>query len=147
MRSGKNGQADNLDIFLQRGIDDHFRGLPETGIDNFHTRIPQSARDYLRAPVVSVEAGFGDQHPDSMIHKRLRLRLRYAPVAYLASAVHPRLEDITEGGDRQLACSHGPPILPRRDSQNPLERPVEGSIRFVTDRLSHIRQLPVALAQ
>jgi hypothetical protein len=44
--------------------------LPETGIDNFHTRIPQSARDYLRAPVVSVEAGFGDQHPDSMIHKK-----------------------------------------------------------------------------
>jgi len=25
------------------------------------------------------------------------LRLRYAPVAYLASAVHPRLEDITGG--------------------------------------------------
>src|SRR5512143_2010006 len=73
MRSGKNGQADHLDIFLKRGVDDHFRGLPETGIDYFHTRIPQCASDYLRAPVVSVEAGFGDQHPDSMIHKRLRL--------------------------------------------------------------------------
>jgi len=69
VRSGKNGQADDLHIFLKRGIDDHFRGLPETSIDNLHTGIPQRSSDYLGAPVVSVEAGFGDQHPDSMIHK------------------------------------------------------------------------------
>ena len=75
VRSGKNGQADDLHVFLQRGIDDHFRGLPEAGIDNLHAGIAQRASDDLRAPVVSVEAGFGDQDPDSMIHKRLRLRL------------------------------------------------------------------------
>src|SRR5512140_3424419 len=80
MRSGKNGQADNLHIFLKRRVDDHFRRLTEARVDDLHTGIPQRPGDYLGASVVAVEAGFGDQDPDSMIHKWLQSETSDTPL-------------------------------------------------------------------
>jgi hypothetical protein len=68
VRSGKNGQAYNLHIFLERGVDDHLRRLAESGIDYLHAGIAQRPGDYLGAAIMSVEAGLGHQHPDSRIH-------------------------------------------------------------------------------
>jgi hypothetical protein len=34
--------------------------LPESRVDDFHTGIAQSARDYFGATVVTVEAGLGN---------------------------------------------------------------------------------------
>ena len=65
MRSGKDGQADDLYVLLQRSINDHFRSLTQAGIDDLHTGIPQRASNYFRATIVSVEARFRNQHPDS----------------------------------------------------------------------------------
>src|SRR5215471_19589557 len=33
VRAGKNGQADDVDVFLGRCRSDHLRGLPQTGVD------------------------------------------------------------------------------------------------------------------
>src|SRR5580704_8723702 len=65
VRAGENGQSDNLDVFLQRGIYDHLRSLTQAGIDHFHARVPESPRDNLRSPVVAIQTRFGDQHPDA----------------------------------------------------------------------------------
>ena len=62
MRAGKDGEADDVDVFLQRGGGDHFGGLAQAGVDHFHARVAQRARDDFGAAVVAVEAGLGDQH-------------------------------------------------------------------------------------
>ena len=64
VRTGKNGKADDLDIFLQGGADDHFGGLAEAGIDDLHAGIAQGASDHLGAAVVAVETGLGDEDTD-----------------------------------------------------------------------------------
>src|SRR6476660_10398102 len=43
----ENGQADDVDIFLDRGGGDHFRGLPQAGVDDFHARVAEGAGDDL----------------------------------------------------------------------------------------------------
>ena len=55
-------------VFLERGVDDHFWRLAESGIDHLHASIAQRPGDYLGAAIMSVEAGFCHQHPDSRIH-------------------------------------------------------------------------------
>ena len=57
-----------LDALKERGVDDHFRRLAESGIDHLHASIAQRPGDYLGAAIMSVEAGFCHQHPDSRIH-------------------------------------------------------------------------------
>ena len=44
--------------------DDLFRRLPEPGVDDFHAGVTQGARDDLRAAVVPVETGLGDDDSD-----------------------------------------------------------------------------------
>ena len=61
MRPGKHGQSDNLHIFLQRGVDNHLRGLSQTSIDYFHARIAESLRDHLGAAVMAIKASFWDE--------------------------------------------------------------------------------------
>ena len=62
VRAGKNGQADHLHVFLQRGVDDHLRSLAQAGVDHFHAGVAQGARDHLGAAVVAVQPGLGHQH-------------------------------------------------------------------------------------
>ena len=56
--------APTYDILLQGGIDDHFRGLPEAGIDHFHARIAQGTGDHLGSAVMTIETWLGHQHAD-----------------------------------------------------------------------------------
>ena len=62
VRAGKNGQADDVHIFLNGGGSNHFRSLPQAGVDHFHAGVAQGARDDLGAAVVAVETGLGDQN-------------------------------------------------------------------------------------
>ena len=64
VRAGENREADGIDIFLHGRGDDLLRSLTQPGVDHFHARIAQRACDHLRAAIVTVEAGLGDQHPD-----------------------------------------------------------------------------------
>jgi len=68
VRARQDRKPDDLDILLKRRVDDHFRSLAQAGIDDFHAGIPQRPGDYLRAAIMSIEAGFSYQHPDSAIH-------------------------------------------------------------------------------
>ena len=62
MRSGEDRKPDYLHIFLQGGVDDHFRGLSQTSINDFHARVAEGPRDDLGAAVVTVEPGLSHKH-------------------------------------------------------------------------------------
>src|SRR5687767_15185487 len=54
---------------LERRADDLLGRLPQAGVDHFHPRVTQRARDDLGATVVAVQTGFGDDDSD-FSHKR-----------------------------------------------------------------------------
>ena len=62
MAAPERGEADDVDVFLDGGGDDHLGRLPQAGIDHFHAGVAQGAGDDLGAAVVPVEAGFGNQY-------------------------------------------------------------------------------------
>jgi hypothetical protein len=62
--AGENGQADNVDVFLNGGGGDHLRSLAQAGVDDFHAGVAQGAGDYFCSAVVAIQARLGDQHPD-----------------------------------------------------------------------------------
>ena len=66
MAPGEDRKPDNLHIFLQGGIDNHFRGLSQTSINDFHARVAQGPRNDLGAAVMAVESRLGNQHPNRM---------------------------------------------------------------------------------
>jgi hypothetical protein len=67
VRPGKNRQPDHVHIFLQRRVHNHFGSLAQTGVDDFHAGIAQSARNHLGAAIVTIKAGLGDQHADFLL--------------------------------------------------------------------------------
>src|SRR5947209_16670632 len=62
--AAQRGQANRIDVLLDRGLDDVFRRLSKAGVNHLHARIPQGPGDDLRPPVVSIEAGLRDQYAD-----------------------------------------------------------------------------------
>src|SRR5688500_5661233 len=73
VRARQDREADDVDVFLNRGGGDLLRGLAQARVDDLHPRVPQRPRDHLRAAVVSVETRFGDQDPDRALHLRASL--------------------------------------------------------------------------
>ncbi len=68
MRTGKNGEADDVDIFLQGGLGDHVGGLADAGVDDFEAGVTQGAGDDFGPAVMAVETGFGDKNADFAFH-------------------------------------------------------------------------------
>jgi len=64
VRAGKNRKADDLNIFLQGGVDNHLWCLAEAGVNHLHARIAQGTGDDLGATVMTVEAGLGYENAD-----------------------------------------------------------------------------------
>ena len=62
MRTGQNGEPDNVDVFLNRSAHDLLRRLAETGIDHFHPGVAQRAGDDFDAAVMSVKPRLGEKH-------------------------------------------------------------------------------------
>jgi hypothetical protein len=56
----EDGEADYVNVFLDRGGGDHFRGLAEAGVNYFHAGVAEGAGDDFCAAVVAIEAGLGD---------------------------------------------------------------------------------------
>src|SRR5258708_31086298 len=74
MRAGEDGEADNVDVFLDGGGGDHLRGLAQAGVDDFHAGIAQGTGDYFCASVMAIEARLGDQHTNLLLrHKQVSL--------------------------------------------------------------------------
>ena len=76
MRAGKNGEADAVNVFLQRGIHDHLRSLPQAGVDDFHAGIAQRAGNDFGAAVMAVEPRLGHQHADFALLRHAQCSLR-----------------------------------------------------------------------
>ena len=70
MRPGENAHADDVDILLDRRLDDHLRRLAQAGVDHLHARVAQGARDHLDAAVVPIQPRLGHENPNlaSNIH-------------------------------------------------------------------------------
>src|SRR3990170_4917385 len=68
VRAAQAGQADRVDVLLDRGLGDVLRGLAESGVDDLHPRVAERPRDHLRATVMPVEPGFRDQDADLLRH-------------------------------------------------------------------------------
>ena len=56
VRAGQDRQPDGIGVLLQRRRHDLLRRLTQAGVDHFHARVAQRARDHLGAAVVAVEA-------------------------------------------------------------------------------------------
>ena len=61
MGAGQNGQADDVHVFLDGGLDDHLRCLAQAGVDDLHACVAQGTGDDLGAAVVAVQARLGHQ--------------------------------------------------------------------------------------
>jgi len=61
VRAAHDGEADRVDVFLNRRRCDHVGGLVQARVDDLEAGVTQRASDHLGAPVVPVEARLGDQ--------------------------------------------------------------------------------------
>jgi hypothetical protein len=45
---------------MQGSFSDHFRGLTQTGVDDFHTGVAQGTGNYFGSSIMAVQAGLGN---------------------------------------------------------------------------------------
>jgi hypothetical protein len=62
-------ESERVGVFLNNSLHDLLGGLMQAGIDNLKTGITQSPSDHFCAPIVTVEAGFGDYDPIRSLHQ------------------------------------------------------------------------------
>ncbi len=61
-------ETDRVGILLDDRLHHLLRGLVETRVDDLEPGVPQRSGDDLRATVVSVEPGLGDDHTVRALH-------------------------------------------------------------------------------
>ena len=72
MGARQDRQADDVDVLLEGRGRDHLRRLAEARVDDLEALVAQAAGEDLRAAVVAVEAGLGDQDLDRAVgHGRI----------------------------------------------------------------------------
>ena len=71
VRAAQDRQADDVDVFLHGGGRDHLRRLMQSGINDFHARVAERGGDDLRAAIVTVEAGLGNEY-SNWTHNRYK---------------------------------------------------------------------------
>jgi len=62
--AAQNGDTYRINVFLQSRRGDHLRSLAQTGIDNLHPGVSQSARNHFGTAVMAVKTGFGHEYSD-----------------------------------------------------------------------------------
>src|SRR3989475_4490797 len=77
----EDGQADDVDVFLNRGLRDHLGGLVQPRVDDLHTRVAQRGRHDRRPAVVPIQALLGDQDPDGALRAGHQRRNRSKPAS------------------------------------------------------------------
>src|SRR3954452_5994075 len=70
VRAGQDREADGVGVLLDHGRDDLLGRLVQARVDDLHPGVAQRAGDDLRAPVVPVEAGLGDDDTDLLAGAR-----------------------------------------------------------------------------
>ena len=72
MGARQDRQADDVDVLLEGRGRDHLGRLAEARVDDLEALVAQAAGEDLRAAVVAVEAGLGDQDLDRAVgHGRI----------------------------------------------------------------------------
>ena len=61
-------ERDDVDVFLNSGVDYHLGCLVEARVDDLHSGVAKSAGNDLGAAVVTVEPGLRNQHSDPVCH-------------------------------------------------------------------------------
>ena len=84
VRAGQDRQADHVRILLERRGDDLLGRLAQPGVDHFHPGVTQRARDHLRATIVAVQTGLGDDDAN-VAHQGLSSQL--SALSYQLSAL------------------------------------------------------------
>ena len=67
VRAGQDADADDVDVLLDRGVDDLLRRAVETRIDDVHAGVAQAPRHDLDAAIVAVETHLGNEHANGLI--------------------------------------------------------------------------------
>ena len=69
VRAGEDAQADDIDVFLERGFGDHLGGLADARVDHFAAAVAEGASDNLGAAVVAVQSGLCDEDADLLCRR------------------------------------------------------------------------------
>src|SRR5437764_405601 len=94
--AGEQADAEHVDIFLHRRVDDLLGRAVQTGVDHVHARIPQAAGDDPDAAVVAVQAYLGHQDSYVLCHHGLR-EMRRGSGAHSKFAYEWRVCDASVG--------------------------------------------------
>src|SRR5437867_5898995 len=92
--AAQGGQADRVDVLLDRGLDDVLGRLPKARVDHLHARVPQRPGDDLRPAVVSIEARLRDQDADLLPDRTTSVEERLLPDA---EDLSHHVADLAEG--------------------------------------------------
>ena len=68
MGARENRKANYLNIFLHRGVDDHFWRLPKASVNDLHSRVAERPCNNLGASIVAIKPRLSDKYPDSTLH-------------------------------------------------------------------------------
>ncbi len=134
VRAGEDRDPDGVGVLLHGRLDDLLRRLVEAGVDDLHAGVAERPRDDLRAPVVSVETGLGDDDPDLPGHvgKYMSVRLTVigsspawpnpgsAQSGYLLAGSRDRLAPPRLRPRRPRPAARERPARDRRDRDHPL---------------------------
>lgn len=63
VRPRQHRQSDDIDVFVDCGRHHHGRRLPQTGVNDFHSRITQDPRDDLDPTIVTIQTDLRHQYP------------------------------------------------------------------------------------
>ena len=70
VRAREDRQPDGVGVLLERGLGDLLGRLVQARVDHLEAGIAQRPGDHLRAPIVTVEAGLGDDDAVAPLHGR-----------------------------------------------------------------------------
>ena len=68
MSSGHDGEANHIHVLLEGRIDDLVDALMEACVDHFHPCVPESLGNYLRSPIMTIEARLRNQYTNLLLH-------------------------------------------------------------------------------
>ena len=80
MRTREQRQTQGVGVFLDDRLDDLFRRLVQTGVDDLEAGVAERSRDDFGAAVVPIQTGLGDDDSVRAIHEVLILGNKREPL-------------------------------------------------------------------
>ena len=67
---GEETHPQNVDILLDRGVDNLLGGAVQAGVDDVHARVAEAAGDHFHPTIVTVESDFRQKYSNIFAHSR-----------------------------------------------------------------------------